>query len=190
MVQVLEHCKKVLVRVHCKMAGGQGHCKTELAGCRMGLVQGHCSLVLVARKLAQGHCRLEREDYMLAQEHCKKEKMLVGYKLVREHYMLELALALVDYKLALGHYKRGLEDYRMGLEDYRTGLEDCRRAEAHCRLGLVLKELGHCSLVQDCSQARECYRKVQVHCRQERELDYKMVELQVDYKRLEGLVYK
>ena len=67
----------------------------------------------------------------------------------------------------------------------------CAAAEAgEVEALLVLKELGHCSLVQDCSQARECYRKVQVHCRQERELDYKMVELQVDYKRLEGLVYK
>ena len=38
----------------------------------------------------------------------------------------------------------------------------------------------------DCRQAQEHYRKVQVLCRQEQELDYKKVELQEDYTRLEG----
>ena len=86
-------------------------------------------------------------------------------------------LGLVGCKLAPEHCKRGLEDYMMGLEDYR-------RAQEHCMMGLVMVELGHCSLVQG------HYRKVQVLCRQELELDYKKVELEEDYKRPEGWAYK
>ena len=51
-------------------------------------------------------------------------------------------------------------------------------------MGLVMVELGHCR------QAQGHYRKVQVLCRQELELDYKMVELEEDYKRPEGWAYK
>ena len=88
-----------------------------------------------------------------------------------------MELGLVDCKLALEHCKRGMEDYRMGLGD-------CRRAQEHCMMGLVMVELGHCR------QAQGHYRKVQVLCRQELELDYKKVELEEDYKRPEGWAYK
>lgn len=77
----------VLGRVHCKMAGGQGHCRMELGGCRKGLAQGHCSLVLVLRKQALGHCKLGREDYMLALGRCMKEKVLVGCRRAQGHYI-------------------------------------------------------------------------------------------------------
>ena len=77
----------VLGRVHCKMAGGQGHYRMELGGCRKGLAQGHCSLVLVLRKQALGHCKLGREDYMLALGRCMKEKVLVGCRRAQGHYI-------------------------------------------------------------------------------------------------------
>ena len=83
----LERCKTVLVRVHCKMAGEQGHCRMELGDCRKGLVQGHCSLALVLRKQALGHCKLEQGGYMLALGRCKKEKVLAGCRQARGHYM-------------------------------------------------------------------------------------------------------
>ena len=76
----------VLVREHCTMAGGQGHCRRELGDCRKGLALGHCSLGLVARKQAQGHCRPGQVGYMLAQERCKKEKVLGGCRRARVHY--------------------------------------------------------------------------------------------------------
>ena len=57
-------------------------------------------------------------------------------------------------------------------------------AQEHCKRGLVRAELARCSLL------REHYRKVQVRCSQERELDYKKVEIQEDYKRRVGLVYR
>ena len=72
----------VLGQVHCTMAGGQGHCTMELGGCRKGLAQGHCSLVLVLRKQA-----LVREDYMLALGRCMKEKVLVGCRRAQGHYL-------------------------------------------------------------------------------------------------------
>merc|ERR1719264_1543215 len=96
-----------------------------------------------------------------------------------------------DYRMGLGDCRRAQEHCKRGMEDYRMGLGDCRRAQEHCMMGLVKVELGHCSLVQgDCRQAQGHYRKVQVLCRQELELDYKMVELEEDYKRPEGWAYK
>lgn len=77
----------VLVRVHCTMAGGQGHCRRELGDCRKGLALGHCSLALGLRKQALGHCKLEQGGYMLALGRCKKEKVLVGCRQARGHYM-------------------------------------------------------------------------------------------------------
>ena len=86
MVLVQERCKMALALVHCMKAGGRGHCRTELGGCRKGLVQGHCSLGLVARRQAQGHCRLGQGGCMLALGHCKKEKVRVGCRQARGHY--------------------------------------------------------------------------------------------------------
>ena len=65
-------------------------------------------------------------------------------------------------ELALEHCKKGLEP-----EGYRMVQVGCKMAQEHCKRGLVRAELGRCSLL------REHYRKVQVRCSQERELDYK-----------------
>ena len=85
-------------------------------------------------------------------------------------------MGLVGYRreLAREHCKKGLEQVQVG----------GKMAQEHCKRGLVRAELARCSLL------REHYRKVQVRCSQERELDYKKVEIQEDYKRLVGLVYK
>ena len=90
-------------------------------------------------------------------------------------------MGLVGYRreLAREHCKKGLEP-----EGCTTVQVGCKMAQEHCKRGLVRAELARCSLL------REHYRKVQVRCSQERELDYKKVEIQEDYKRLGGLVYK
>ena len=90
-------------------------------------------------------------------------------------------MGLVGYRreLALEHCKKGLEP-----EGYMMVQVGCKMAQEHCKRGLVRAELGRCSLL------REHYRKVQVRCSQERELDYKKVEIQEDYKRRVGLVYR
>ena len=90
-------------------------------------------------------------------------------------------MGLVGYRreLALEHCKKGREP-----EGYMMVQVGCKMAQEHCKQGLVRAELARCSLL------REHYRKVQVRCSQERELDYKKVEIQEDYKRLVGLVYR
>ena len=90
-------------------------------------------------------------------------------------------MGLVGYRreLAREHCKKGLEP-----EGCMTVQVGCKMAQEHCKRGLVRAELARYSLLW------EHYRKVQVRCSQERELDYKKVEIQEDYKRRVGLVYR